>query len=88
MNEVETVCRDILHRVSLQERLVSRGAPETPSPEFLTGFAAGQLDGRMSTAAIVLAVLLDDSPSRLLEDARSQAAVEESFPFDLHIEPG
>lgn len=87
MDEIETVLRDILHRVSHQERLVSRGAPESPSPEFLTGFAAGQLDGQMSTAAIVLGLLIDESPSRILEDARSQAAVEESFPFDLHIDP-
>jgi len=87
MDEIETVCRDILHRVAHQERLISRGAPEAPSADYLTGYAAGQLEGQMATAAIVLGQLLDQSPTQLLEDARSQAAVEESFPFDLHIDP-
>jgi hypothetical protein len=87
MSEIEMVCRDILHRVAHQERLIARGDPETPSVDYLTGFAAGRLDGQLSTAAIVLGLLVDQSPTQLLEEARSQAAVEESFPFDLHIDP-
>jgi hypothetical protein len=87
ISEIETVCRDILHRVAHQERLISRGAPDVPSTDYLTGHAAGRLDGQLSTAAIVLGLLIDGSPTQLLEDARAQAAVEESFPFDLHIDP-
>ncbi len=87
MTEIETVCRDILHRASLQERIVNQAAPEAPSPEYLTGFGAGQLDGQLGTAAMILGLVLDDSPTRLLDDARSQAAVESAFPFDLHIDP-
>ena len=69
-----------------KRRLVRRDySPESPSPEWLTGFAAGQIEGQLSTAAIVLGLLTDQSPTRILEEARSQAAVQAAFPFDLHV---
>jgi hypothetical protein len=66
---------------------VNQSAPETPSADYLTGVKSGQLDGQLSTVAMILGLLIDESPTRLLEDARSQAAVEQAFPFDLHIDP-
>ena len=84
--DVETICRGILQRTSAREHTVSPVAPDTPSVDYLSGFAAGRLDGQMATAALVLGLLTGESPTKVLEEAQSQAAVEAAFPFDLHID--
>ncbi len=87
MDEIENVLRGILHKATAREYTVSQVAPETPSADYLTGFAAGELSGSASTAALVLGLLIAESPTKVLEEARAQAAVENAFPFDLHMEP-
>lgn len=83
---IESIVRGMLHRAVGREYTVSQAAPEAASAEYLTGFAAGELTGTASTAALVLGMLTDESPTKILEEARAQAAVENAFPFDLHIE--
>jgi nanoRNase/pAp phosphatase (c-di-AMP/oligoRNAs hydrolase) len=43
-------------------------------------------DALGTTAALVLGLLIDESPTKVLEEARAQAAIENAFPFDLHME--
>jgi hypothetical protein len=87
MEEIENICRGILHKSTAREFSVSQTAPEMPSADYLTGLAAGRLDGQATVAALVISMVTGESATQILEDARAQAAVENAFPFDLHIEP-
>lgn len=87
MDDIEDVLRSMLHRAAGREYAVSQAAPDAPSAEYLTGFAAGELTGTASTAALILGLLIEESPTKILEEARAEAAVDSAFPFELHIEP-
>jgi hypothetical protein len=65
---------------------VSRVAPEEPSADYLTGFGAGFEAGQVAALALAVAVISGESPTALIEDAASAAAVDLSFPFELFVE--
>jgi hypothetical protein len=85
--EVEALCRGFLQNAAARQSVVSRVAPEEPSADYLTGFGAGFEAGQVAGLALAVAVMSGQSPTALIADAGSQAAVDLSFPFDLHFEP-
>jgi hypothetical protein len=86
MEEITMMCRSILQRAGAREYTMSQAAPEVQSVDFRSGYAEGQLAGQLTTAALMLALATGESPSKVLEEARAQAKVENAFPFDLHME--
>ncbi|HEX3621640.1 MAG TPA: hypothetical protein VHT97_04920 [Acidimicrobiales bacterium] len=80
------LCRGLLQNAAARQLVFSRAEPEVASAEYLTGFGAGWEAGHVSALALALSVLTGESPAALVEDARAQAAVDLSFPFDVHIE--
>ena len=86
MSEMEAVLRGLLLNAAAREWVASRVAPEAPSPEYQTGYAAGWEGGELAALALVIALLTDESATTLVEEARAHAAVETSFPFELHVE--
>ena len=85
LQEIEMMCRSILQRAGAREYTLTQSAPEVQTAEFRSGYAEGQLTGQLTTAAIMLGLATGDSPSRILDEARAQAQVENAFPFDLHM---
>ena len=86
MNELEGLCRGLLLNAAARRWAASRVEPEAPSAEYLTGFAAGWEGGEMAALALVLSLITEESATALVEEARTQAAVDAAFPFELHIE--
>jgi len=86
MEEITMMCRSILQRAGAREYTLSQAAPEVQSVDFRSGYAEGQLAGQLTTAALMLALATGESPSKVLDDARAQAKVENAFPFDLHMD--
>jgi hypothetical protein len=86
MEEITMLCRSILQRAGAREYTMSQAAPEVQSVDFRSGYAEGQLAGQLTTAALMLGLATGESPSKILDDARAQAQVENAFPFDLHID--
>jgi hypothetical protein len=86
VEEVEMMCRSILQRAGAREYTMSQSAPEVQSVDFKSGYAEGQLTGQLTTAALMLGLLKGESPSKILDDARAQAKVDNAFPFDLHMQ--
>ena len=84
--ELEDLCRGLLHNAAAREWAASRVAPEAPSADYLTGFAAGWEGGELGAMALVLSMITGESATRLVEEARTQAAVDAAFPFELHVE--
>jgi len=84
--EIEMMCRSILQRAGAREYTMSQAAPEVQSVDFKSGFAEGQLTGQLTTAALMLGLLKGESPSKILDDARAQAKIDNAFPFDLHMQ--
>lgn len=80
------LCRGLLHNAAARQLALSRAEPEAPSAEYLTGFGAGWEAGHVAGMALALSVLTGESPTALVEDARAQAAVDLSFPFEVHFE--
>jgi len=87
MEEIEMMCRSVLQRAGAREYTMSQAAPEAPSVDFRSGYSEGQLTGQLNIAALILAIVTGESPTKILEEARAQAQVENAFPFDLHIDP-
>lgn len=86
MTEVEALCRGFLQNATARQTIVDRVAPEQPSADYLAGFSAGRDAGYVEGLALALGTLTDESPTSLLEEARSQAAVDVTFPFELCVE--
>ena len=86
VEEVEIICRGILQKTMGRAHTISQIAPEAPSADYLSGHGAGHLEGQASVAALVLALLTGGSATQILEEARSAAAVDSAFPFDLHLD--
>ena len=88
MTEVEALCRGLLLNAAARRWAAAKVEPESPSAEYLTGFAAGWEGGEMAAMALVISMITNESATRLVEEARTQAAIEAAFPFDLHIDDG
>ena len=86
MTEAEALCRGFLQNAAARRSVVARVDPEEPSADYLAGFRAGFDSGYVAALALALGVMTGDSPTALIEDARSQAAVDSAFPFELYIE--
>ena len=85
-SEIEALCRGLLHNAAARQWAASRVEPETPSADYLTGFAAGWEGGEVAALALIISLITEQSATRLVEEARAQAAVDTAFPFELHID--
>lgn len=86
LEEIEIICRGILQKTMARSNTISQIAPEAPSADYLSGHGAGHLEGQASVAALVLSLIKGESATQILEEARSAAAVDAAFPFDLHMD--
>ena len=86
MDEFEALCRGFLQNAAARQLAVSLVAPEAPTTDYLTGFGGGWESGYVAGLALALSVITGESPSTLIEEAGSQAAIETAFPFDLIVE--
>ena len=84
--ETEALCRGFLQNAAARQSIVARVQPEVPSADYLAGFSAGRDAGQVAGIALALGVMTGQSPTALIEDAESQAAVDAAFPFELYIE--
>ncbi len=84
--ETEALCRGFLQNAAARRSIVARVQPEVPSADYLAGFSAGRDAGQVAGIALALGVMTGQSPTALIEDAESQAAVDAAFPFELYIE--
>lgn len=84
--EVEALCRGFLQNAAARQSVVSRVQPEEPSADYLAGFSAGWDAGQVAALALAVAVISGESPTALIEDAQSHAAVDAAFPFELYLE--
>ena len=86
MTEAEALCRGFLQNAAARQSVVARVGPEEPSADYLAGFSAGLDSGYVAALALALGAMTGESPTTLIEDAQSQAAVDSAFPFELYIE--
>lgn len=87
MDEIEAMCRGFLQNAAARHWAVSRTAPVAPTADYLTGFGDGWEAGQVAGLALALGVIIGASPTGLVENAYSAAAVDTAFPFDLFVEP-
>ena len=85
LEEITMMCRSVLQRAGAREFTLSQSAPEVETVDYKSGYAEGHLVGQLATAAIMLGLATGESPTKILDDARAQAQVENAFPFDLHM---
>lgn len=86
MTEAEALCRAFLQNAAARQSVVSRIGPESASADYLAGFSAGLDAGYVAALALALGVMTGESPTALIEDAQSQAAVDATFPFELYLD--
>ena len=86
MTDAEALCRGFLQNAAARQSVLARVGPEAPSADYLAGFSAGVDSGYVAALALALGVMTGESPSALIEDARSRAAVDATFPFELVVE--
>ena len=86
MTEAEALCRGFLQNAVAHQSVVARIGPQEPSADYLAGFSAGFDSGYVAALALALGLMTGESPTALIEDAQSQAAVDSAFPFELYIE--
>ncbi len=86
MTEVEALCRGLLQNAAARQSIVARVGPEEPSADFLTGYGAGLEAGQVAGLALALSIISGESPTALIEDAQSQAAMDSAFPFEVYFE--
>lgn len=86
MTEAEALCRGLLQNAAARQAVVARVDPEAPTADYRTGFGAGWEAGQVAALALAVAAISGESPTAILEDARSQAAVDLAFPFELYVE--
>ena len=85
LEEIEIMCRGILQKTMARTNTLSQIAPDVPSADYLSGHSAGHLEGQAAVASLVLSLVKGESATQILEEARSAAAVDAAFPFDLHM---
>lgn len=83
--EMEAQLRGFLLNAAARQWAVSQVDPESPSVDYRTGFGAGWEAGQVAALALVMSMLTGDSVADIVEDARTQAAVDAAFPFELHV---
>ncbi len=83
--EIEAQLRGFLLNAAARQWAVSQVDPTTPSADYLTGFGAGWEAGHVSALALVMSIVTGGSVTETIEDARTQAAVDAAFPFELHV---
>ena len=86
MTEIEALCRGFLQNATARQSVVAGVQPEEPSADYLAGFSAGLDAGHVAALALALSVITGESPTALIEDAKSRAAVDSTFPFELFLE--
>ena len=86
MTEVEALCRGFLQNAAARQSVVARVDPEVASAEYLTGFGAGWEAGQVAALALAVGVISGESPTALVEDARTRAVMDSTFPFELHVD--
>jgi hypothetical protein len=86
MSEAEARCRGFLQNAAARQTIVARVAPAEPSADYLAGFSAGREAGEVAGLALALSTLSGESPTALIADAQGQAAMDVTFPFELHID--
>jgi hypothetical protein len=83
--EIEAQVRGFLLNAAARQWAVSQVDPPTPSVDYRTGFGAGWEAGQVAALALVMSMLTGGSIADIVEDARTQAAVDAAFPFELHV---
>jgi len=83
--EIEAQLRGFLLNAAARQWAVSQVDPEHQSVDYLTGFGAGWEAGQVAALALVMSMLTGGSVTEIVEDARTQAAVDAAFPFELHV---
>lgn len=86
MTDAEALCRGFLQNAAARQSVVARVSPEVPSADYLAGFSAGVDSGYVAALAVALGAMTGESPTALVEDAKSRAAVDATFPFELFVE--
>ena len=84
--ETERLCRSPLQNAAARQWAAALAEPEAPSVDYLTGVGAGWEAGQVAALAMVVAMMTGDSATALIEDARSQAAMDTAFPFELFVQ--
>jgi hypothetical protein len=79
----EALTRGFLSNAAARHLAVASVAPEAPSGDYLAGYGDGWEAGHVAALALAVSVLSGESPSTLIDEAASQAAVETAYPFDL-----
>ncbi len=87
MDMIEALCRGFLQNAAARQWAVSRTAPEAPNVDYLAGFGDGWEAGQVAGLALALGIIIGASPTGLIENALTTAAVDTAFPFDLFVEP-
>jgi hypothetical protein len=85
-DEIVELLRSMLHNAAAREWAASKAAPATPSPEYLTGYAAGWEGGELAALALAVSAVSGETATSLVEEARARAAVDSAFPFDLVVQ--
>lgn len=80
------LCRGLLQNAAARQLVFARVEPQERSADYLTGFGAGWEAGHVAALALALSVLTGASPGELVAEAQAQAAMDLSFPFDVHVE--
>ncbi len=83
--EVEALCRGFLQNAAARHAIVARVGPEEASAEYLAGFSAGWEAGQVAALALAVGVMAGESPTGLIADVQAQAAMDVTFPFELHV---
>lgn len=86
MTEAEALCRGLLQNAAARQAVVARVEPESPTADYRFGYGAGWEAGQAAALALAVAALSGESPTAILEDARSQAVVDLAFPFEVYLE--
>lgn len=84
-SEIEAQLKDFLLNAAARQWAVSQVDPDQPSADYLTGFGAGWEAGQLAALALVMSMLTGGSVTEIVEDARTEAAVDAAFPFELHV---
>lgn len=87
VRQIEVACRAFLANAAARHMAAYELEPETPSVDYVTGFAAGREQSEVQVFALVLSMITGESASGLVQEATARAAVDSVFPFELHMEP-
>jgi len=85
VTEVEALCRGFLQNAAARQSVVARVGPVEHTADYLAGFSAGWEAGQVAALALAVGVMSGESPTGLVADAQGQAAMDVTFPFELHL---